>query len=143
MKGGKKMFKLCCKMIIGGVIAAFVIAIIEGLTKSAGVVAYISNTLLDVKGFLLSILYYKLAVGMTMALVYTAVENGLKANNAVSKGLLFGFLVWMLFSLPQFIINIIDRPTIAFLFEVQFVTELATYPLAGAAMAKVIERYAK
>lgn len=137
------MFKLCCKMIIGGVIAAFVIAIIEGLTKSAGVVAYISNTLLDVKGFLLSILYYKLAVGMTMALVYTAVENGLKANNAVSKGLFFGFLVWMLFSLPQFIINIIDRPTIAFLFEVQFVTELVAYPLAGAAMAKVIERYAK
>jgi len=137
------MLKLCSKVIIGGIIAAFVITIIEGLTKSAGVVAYISNTIIDVKGFLLSILYYKLALGLTLALVYSAVEGGLNAKDALSKGLLFGFLVWMLISFPAFILGVIDRPQISFLFEVQFISAFATYPLAGAAMAKALERYAK
>lgn len=137
------MFKLLSKVIIGGIVAAFVITIIEGLTKSAGITAYISNTLLDVKGFLLSVICYKLAFGMTLALVYTAVENGLNADNALSKGLLFGFLVWMILSLPAFIEGVIDRPQIAFLFEVQFITAFATLPLAGAAMAKVLDRYTK
>lgn len=137
------MFKLCSKILIGGIIAAFVITIIEGLTKSAGVVAYISNSLFDIKGFLLSVLYYKLALGLTFALVYTAIESGLNAKNSISKGLLFGFLVWMLISLPAFILGVIDRPQISFLFEVQFISTFATYPLAGAAMAKALERYAK
>lgn len=137
------MLKLFSKVLIGGIIAAFTITIIEGLTKSAGITAYISNTMIDVKSFLLSVFYYKLALGFTLALVYSAVENGLNAKDSISKGLLFGFLVWMIMSLPAFILGVIDRPQISFLFEVQFISAFATYPLAGAAMAKALERYAK
>jgi hypothetical protein len=80
-------------------------------------------------------------VGLILVLVYNAVHKGLEGNNPVTKGLFFGFLVWMLQTLPNVINSFLHNPQFADFIRLELTTGFVAYPLVGIVIAVTFKRY--
>ncbi|MFH1429252.1 MAG: hypothetical protein ABIH39_05860, partial [Candidatus Margulisiibacteriota bacterium] len=102
-----------------------------------------SKVSINIQGWMISTLSYNLTVGMVFAFVYTQIEKGIKGDNPIKKGLAFGFLIWMIGAVPALMDAFINNPSIHMFLTLNFVTAFVGYPLVGAAIALLGDRYCK
>lgn len=131
--------KLLKKILIGGIPAGLMLLIIDAVTEKAGIITYVSNIMVDFKSWMMYNLSLDLMIGLILALVYHAVEKGLEGNY-LSKGLLFGVLVWMVAVLPNVLSELIVHKELMLILKFELITGFISYPLAGAVLSFVNER---
>lgn len=136
-----KNFGILKKIIIAGFPAGIFLIFINALTTNAGLTIYISKMTFNIKEWILSIACYYIMIGMILVLVYDAIKTGLKGDNPLTKGLLFGILVWMIQTLPNVIHPILQDPTLIEFIKIEFITGFVSYPLVGVLIALIYNRY--
>jgi len=131
------------KVIIQGLPAGLILLFINSITKQALISTYLNNMLItiNVAGWMISIIAYNLMVGIIFAFVYNQVQSGVKGNNALSKGLIFGFLIWLISAVPGLVNQVLQNPACFNFFRLEFISSFVGYPLVGASIAVMGDRY--
>jgi len=132
-------------IIIQGLPAGFILLFIASITEQAGITAYLNNiaVTIDITAWMMSTIAYNLMVGIIFAFVYNQISSGVKGDNALTKGLTFGFLIWLIASVPMLVTQILQNPSVFDFFRLEFVSSFVGYPLLGASIAVFGERYCK
>lgn len=133
------------KIVIQGLPAGFILVFISAITKQAAVVVYLNNFMFTINSmaWMTSTIAYNLMVAFIFAFVYNQIHTGIKGDSAISKGLTFGFLIWLIASLPMFITQVLQNPSVFEFFRLEFVSSFVGYPLLGASIAVLGDRYCK
>lgn len=137
----KKNMLMLKKLIIAGIPAGLFLAISGAMTESANLTLYLSSITLNIKDWMISVLFYNFMIGMILVLVYNAIHKGLEGDNPVTKGLLFGLLVWMIQTLPNIISSFLHNPMFSEFIRLELTTGFVTYPLVGVVIATSFQRY--
>ena len=133
------------RIVIQGLPAGFILLFIAAVTEQAGISAYLNNfaITINITNWMISTIAYNLMVGFIFAFVYNQISSGVKGDSALAKGLTFGFLIWLIASVPMLVNQVIQNPTIFDFFRLDFISSFVGYPLLGASIAVMGERYCK
>ena len=83
-------------------------------------------------------LAFNLVVGLILALVYGVLHNGIP-DKGISKGIQFGFWVWLVGSVPGLLMTIITMAVPAELVVIWIVSNLFNLLIAGIILGAVIK----
>ena len=131
------------RVVIPAIPAGLFLVFLSSITVQAGIACYMQRAMVNITSWMFSTLAYNLMLGLIFTFVYTQVQSALKGPSPVAKGLIYGFLIWMVSGLPSLVSTVIQNPSFYVVMHVEFLTTFVGYPLMGAIIATLSDRYCK
>jgi hypothetical protein len=142
LKGGE-IVDVLKKVCAAGIPAGLLLYLFNAITGSVGLAVLSNLKSTGPTKSLLALLLFYISVGLMLALVYVGIEKGIKGSS-LQKGLSYGFVVWLIGVFPGLLSTLFTSKLSYLLVSATYIgliTGFIAYPLTGAAITWILDRY--